>query len=137
MISLDSLPLVDYAPMNDVHYEEVVLLNSVTELLQSPSDNTAEITSLLDEILAHTQEHFANEEQLMQTCNFPAYDMHKAEHTRVLSQLQTYVDQWKETHDNTVLLDYFRVEIPSWLDQHINTMDTITARFICMHQGGC
>ncbi len=135
MISLDTLPLVAYPQMNDVHYEEVELLNRLITLLSEEPSQHGQIAQTLDELLEHTKAHFANEEQLMQETMFPAMQMHQDEHQRVLQELQTYIDSWKNQHEAPVLLHYFSVIIPQWLHRHISTMDTMTAQFICRQKG--
>ena len=43
-------------------------------------------------------------------------------------------DHWKATRDLPALRHYLETELPAWLQQHIATMDMITARFLKMHQ---
>jgi hemerythrin len=77
----------------------------------------------------HTVEHFKGEEVMMQEKNFPPYPFHKGEHDKVLSIMNDIFLKWKETNDIQVLKQYFIEELPQWLVQHIQSMDTVTAMF--------
>jgi hemerythrin-like metal-binding protein len=73
--------------------------------------------------------HFKGEEVMMQEKNFPPYPFHKGEHDKVLSIMNDIFLKWKETNDIQVLKQYFIEELPQWLVQHIQSMDTVTAMF--------
>lgn len=133
MIDIAALPKVAFGEMNEVHAEEIELINALESLL---SDNdVAGIETQLDRIFQHTVDHFQNEQRLMQEVGFPAYMMHKAEHDRVLNEMQLTVMDWRTRKDNTILQTYFLQTVPAWLAQHIASMDTVTAQFICMRKG--
>ena len=134
MIDFNDVPKVVYEVMNAVHEEEVELLNSIEALLESDAPS-AEISTAVEELLDHTREHFANEERLMREVNFPAFRMHKNEHDKVLNEFQYVLIDWRNRKDNTILSDYFRLEVTPWLYQHILSMDTVTAEFIAMAKG--
>ena len=131
MIDFRNVPKVAYEDMNSVHAEEVELLNNIEELLE---DNTIfeKIDIAVEELLEHTREHFANEERLMLEVNFPAFRMHKNEHDRVLNEFQYILLDWRNKKDNSILKEYITEVVPEWLQQHIVSMDTVTAQFIIM-----
>lgn len=133
MIDITTLPKVAFDEMNNVHAEEVALINELESLLRH--NDIAGIEKQLDHIFQHTIDHFQNEQQLMQEVGFPAYMMHKTEHDRVLNEMQLVVMDWRTRKDNEILQTYFFKTIPIWLALHIASMDTITAQFICMHKG--
>ncbi len=133
MIDITTLPKVAFDEMNNVHAEEVALINELESLLRH--NDIAGIEKQLDHIFQHTIDHFQNEQQLMQKVGFPAYMMHKTEHDRVLNEMQLVVMDWRTRKDNEILQTYFFKTIPIWLALHIASMDTITAQFICMHKG--
>lgn len=133
MIDFTTMPKVTYDEMNTVHAEEVELLNTLEILLDQ--DDKKGIEALLETLFEHTKRHFANEERLMQEVNFPAYMMHKNEHTRVLNETQLVILDWRTKGDNAIVRNYFLGILTDWLPQHIASMDTITAHFICMHKG--
>ena len=134
MINFTTMPKVAFEEMNRVHSEEVELLNTL-ELLLEGKENDEQIENILETLLEHTREHFSNEERLMEEVNFPAYMMHKSEHTRVLNETQLVILDWRTKRDNSIIKNYFLGTLTDWLPQHIASMDTITAQFICMHKG--
>lgn len=133
MLNFDHIPKVAYDEMNRVHAEEIILLNTLETRLNT--DDIPGIEHTLHTLLKHTKEHFANEEKLMQEVGFPPYMMHKGEHDRVFSEMNDVIAQWQISHNPALLRNYFFEIIPQWLTQHISTMDTITAQFICMRKG--
>lgn len=133
MIDFNMVPKVAYDEMNQVHEEEVHMLNRLEELLNNGSDET--IDELCIHLLDHTVDHFNNEQRLMLEVGFPAYMMHKGEHDRVLDEMQTVQAHWRSKRDREALREYYFQVIPQWLMQHISTMDTMTAQFICMRKG--
>lgn len=135
MINKTTIPQVAYAMMNEVHNEEADLLNALESLLEPQNRNTQAIETALQTLLAHTHEHFANEERLMQEVSFPAFIMHQGEHLHVLGEMKQIIAQWQTSQDSTLLRRYFLGTLQEWLMVHISTMDTITAQFICAHKG--
>ncbi len=135
MIDFSLLPKVAYEEMNRVHGEEVELLNRLEHSLQNSPDDAGGINVILDELTEHTREHFSNEEKLMLEVGFPAYTMHKSEHDRIIKEMHSVMMQWRRKKEAALLREYFLQTLPVWLEQHIASMDTITAQFICMRKG--
>lgn len=135
MIEKEKLPRVAYEVMNEVHEEEIELLQKLESALNENPLNDIQVDEVLSELLAHTQEHFANEQRLMKEVNFPAMMMHEGEHVRALNEMKRVVNRWEQTRDPDLLKEYFLGTLIEWLMLHINTMDTITAQFIVMHKG--
>lgn len=131
-----SLPAVALSFMNEVHHEE---LNLVHELLaQLDAEQTDEsvnkaaneaISAQLAQWLAHTQAHFERENFLMQTYHFFAYPLHAAEHELALQQLSAVQSAWEQLTDRAALRAYIQTW-RNWLQQHISTMDFVTAQFL-------
>ena len=136
-INLDpqNIPLVSIDFMNRTHEEEVALVVSIQEIINSfetGSDN-AVLSEKLAYWLEHTEGHFQRENELMQETGFPAYPMHSEEHNNALNQMQSVVRAWQENQDIDMLKDYVFVLWPNWFKNHVNTMDTVTAEFALMH----
>ncbi|UFS63671.1 hemerythrin family protein [Sulfurimonas sp. HSL-3221] len=134
MIAFAELPKVAYDEMNTVHAEEVEQLNHIETLLDTGAPETA-LAQALEALFFHTREHFANEEYLMREVGFPAFEMHKAEHDRALNAFQLVMMEWRNRNDDEIIRDYICTDTPQWLQQHIATMDTVTANFIAMVKG--
>lgn len=128
MSQLPPLPRVTQQFMNDDHDEAAALL---TALVQQLADgNTDEVTRGLDELLKHNREHFAREEAEMVRINFPPYGCHKGEHERVLAEMEQEISVWNAETDSARLHHYLTDTVVNWLQQHISSMDTVTAMFI-------
>jgi len=134
LIDKTSLPLVAMEFMNEVHLEDVDIINQLfEEILEyeaSPSlPNEEKLNTLYQEWFTHTINHFQGEEEMMQEKGFPPYPVHKSEHQYALDKMDTIFKEWKESKDIQILKHYFIEELVPWLSNHIQTMDTVTAMF--------
>jgi hemerythrin len=110
------------ARMDRTHREFVDLVNA----LAAASD--AELPRCLDEFLAHTEAHFAEELRSMKSSGFPPLHCHESEHARVL-EVAEQVRQRVLAGD----LEMGRVlarEMPDWFRDHAATMDTALANWL-------
>ena len=129
MINQKELALVSLSSMNEVHFEEVALLNALLEQL----NNEAGFEMLCESfqiLLEHMQEHFASEERIMKETHYPSLQMHKADHDKVLNQTRYAEMQWRNRKDEDALREYLEGDIVPWLDQHIKAMDTPMADYV-------
>jgi hemerythrin len=136
VVDKSSICIVEVDSMNQIHYEEADMLNELDALMQQREAGDASDEALeakLDEFMAHMTAHFRGEEVQMQAINFPPYPIHKSEHDLQIEQARQTINAWKASHDLQPLADYLRVELPQWLEQHIATMDKITAHFFAMN----
>ncbi len=127
------IPLVALEDMNAVHYEEVDLINQIDALLtriESGAAEADELDALLDALQDHMIEHFRGEEARMEASGFPPYPIHKGEHDRVLLELGGLIDRWKRERDTAPVSRYIRETFPIWFEQHLGTMDAVTADFL-------
>jgi hemerythrin len=129
MIKQSDLPLVSLDTMNEVHFEEVELLNTLLEQLDSKAGFET-LSESLEKLLEHMQEHFASEEKIMQEAQYPSFRMHKADHDKVLNETRYAEMEWRNRKDVDALREYLAEEIVPWLDQHIKAMDTPMADFV-------
>ena len=138
LLPLEQIPLVALESMNQTHREEVELVNRLATLvadgIRGQADEAA-IAAQLDRWLDHTRDHFARENALMQQYAFPAYPVHSGEHERVLSLLEDLRRTWIESRALRPLALFLFEEWRAWFDNHVHTMDNVTASFI-RQQGG-
>lgn len=80
------------------------------------------------ELVEHTRAHFAREEAIMDATSFFATSVHKAEHQRVLAEVERVADRL-EAGDASFARTYVAEHLPSWFRQHRDTMDLATASF--------
>ncbi len=136
VVDKSSICVVEVDSMNRIHYEEADMLNELDELMQAhEAGNTSDdaLDAKLDEFLQHMSAHFRGEEVQMQAINFPPYPIHKSEHDAQIALANEKIDNWKQSRELGPLAAYLRNELPQWLDQHIATMDKVTARFFAMN----
>ena len=124
-----TIPQVSLTTMNDVHHEEVKILNSLLDKLAN-NETFESISQVFEHLLAHIQEHFASEETLMQEVQYPSFRMHKADHDKVLNETRYAEMEWRNRKDIEGLREYLEEELLTWLDQHIKAMDTPMANFV-------
>jgi hemerythrin len=119
--------------MNDIHCEEVDMLNELDELFIIYAENNAaaeQLDTKLDAFFEHMNAHFKAEEIQMEAIKFPPYPVHKSEHDGLLQHAQKQIINWKETRQLEPISQFVRDELIPWLIQHISTMDKVTAVFI-------
>ena len=118
-------PKVAFEPMNEVHQREIEILE---KLLNKLNENK-EFKKEFEEFFEDVKKHFAFEEELMQKFNFFAYLPHKMEHDKIIQELKEIKNKDKEE-----VLKYFNERFLPWLDNHILTIDTVTAGFLNMQK---
>ena len=122
------LPQIEMEFMNIVHSEELQLVGQLVALLENGTSDR-EVEEALANWVAHTREHFEREEVLMHEYRFPPYPVHKMEHEQALQSLLSAQLDWMESHDAQALLSYIKQDWRNWLQQHILSMDRVTAHF--------
>ena len=115
---------VVFEPMNEVHDREVEVLKRLLDKIDNREDFEKEFKEFLEDV----KHHFEFEEKLMKEKNFFAYIPHKMEHDRVLKELR----EVSEIRDYDKLKEYFYNTFIPWLENHVATMDTVTAGFFSM-----
>lgn len=108
--------------IDDDHAEFVALLNVAAE-----ADSDA-LPAAFDALLAHTIDHFAREEALMDRIAFFATGCHKDEHARVLAEARFFRNLLAGGNEAPARA-YLRGDLPQWFILHRATMDTVTAQF--------
>ncbi|GAB6040583.1 bacteriohemerythrin [Endothiovibrio diazotrophicus] len=77
------------------------------------------------ELLAHTREHFANEDRLMEESRFAATTEHRGEHRRVLADLERL--NGRVAAGRPAMARAYLAEVPNWFRHHAATMDSALA----------
>ena len=135
----DRIPQVAIESMNRTHLEEVERVNRLAELVAAAMEGEADENALDEQLshwVEHTQEHFAREDALMEQYGFPAYPVHSGEHQRVLSLLQELEQGWLQERSLQPLADFLFDQWLGWFENHVLTMDRMTAAFLMQASGG-
>jgi hemerythrin-like metal-binding protein len=101
--------------MDDTHEEFVDMLN---RLLATPP---AEQLPLYREFVAHTVEHFAQEERWMLATGFSADNCHASHHATILETLNAVVDHYQQ--GDTEIINRLAEALVEWFPQHAASMD--------------
>ncbi len=133
VVDISLMPRVALTSMNEVHEEEVELINRLGGLVLRGIEGDTEpglIDRTMVEWLAHTRAHFEAENRLMEIHGFPPCAVHKAEHSQVLARLEALREQWLSDQELELLAEFIFTEWRPWFDQHVNSMDTATALYL-------
>lgn len=116
------LQQISFEPMNEVHNKEAKILEKLLNAIK----NREKLEDIYDEFLKDVETHFSFEQKLMNEYGFFAKIPHKMEHDRILNELKQIKNHLDE-YEN--LEKYFDESFIPWLNNHIATMDTVTAGF--------
>ena len=142
LIDKNELPMVAMDFMNEVHLEDVDIINELYERILAyehtpTTENQEQIDQQYQLWFEHTVAHFKGEEIEMEERAFPPYMMHKGEHDKALAVMDELFRTWQTTRDINILKNYFTTTLPQWLTHHIQTMDTVTAMFFKTGMSPC
>ncbi|RMA93343.1 bacteriohemerythrin [Hydrogenothermus marinus] len=128
LLTKEELPKVALNEMNEIHFEEVDMINNLYDTAMS--GDYEKTKKLFDEFIEHIEDHFSFEEDLMEQNEFFAYPMHKMEHDNVLKDLYNLREKFEKTKDTKLIANFLKEGFIPWLINHLNTMDTVTASFL-------
>ena len=91
------------------------LIEKVTTPLQG-KDDSGDLEGRLGELLAYAREHFAEEEAKMVSVNYAEYARQKAEHEKILRELDEYYNRLCTNREDTEVdfLEYLK----GWIVTH-------------------
>ncbi|WP_297888848.1 hemerythrin family protein [Sulfurihydrogenibium sp.] len=133
LINVGEVPKVALEDMNEIHEDEIKIVNKLYEKILGYEDNKTdfeELVKVFEEFLNDVVNHFSFENSLMSEYNFFAYPMHRGEHDRVLFELKSLEKLLKENKDVETLKDYLVNNFKPWIVNHVKTMDTVTAMYL-------
>ena len=114
--------VLDGGVMDETHREFIELLN---RLADAPEDRVLEV---VDEFIAHTEEHFGQEQLWMEQMSFPPAQCHLNEHQGVLQIAHEVRNRVAagETRFGTVLAK----AVAEWFASHASSMDHVLALYM-------
>lgn len=115
--------------LDTTHQEFVELLNAFGAALDEGGDALPAYNALL----AHTEAHFAMEEDWMARCGFDPQNCHASQHQMVLNVMREALRYATELKDREPL-NILRTELAGWFPQHAEMMDA--ALVFTMEQAG-
>ena len=112
--------ILDFPVMDEVHEEFVTLLAQV----EAAGDE--QLCALWDELIAHTQQHFDQEDRWMQTTGFATGNCHATQHKVVLDIMREGGKRGDE--GDYSMIRGMTPELASWFSYHAQTMDAALAQ---------
>jgi hemerythrin len=106
--------------INDEHLHLLALINGLHEAVIA--GNGAEVLgTTLAGLVTYTQTHFADEEQLMSTHDYPDTAAHKAQHFSLIRQVLGL--QQKYESGTSIMMINVLMFLRDWLMEHIHVTD--------------
>lgn len=130
-IDPSQVPFFPVGFMNADHALEAQMLNDLEEALAAHRRGQGSLEAVLEKLsvfAVSAREHFLREESLMRESHFPAYPAHKAEHDRVLAEMNEEARAFRERGDGERLARYLFQTLPDWFVAHVRTMDLLAAK---------
>jgi hemerythrin-like metal-binding protein len=112
--------------IDETHREFVDMVNAVG----TASDDA--MLAAVDALIAHTEEHFGQEQRWMAATDFPPTHCHLDEHAGVLEAMRetrNYVAEGKYNVGRVLA-----TELGTWFRSHAATMDTMLAQWLKSRQ---
>ena len=106
------------------------LINLINQLQTAVDYSTGEEfeREALDELVDYTKTHFSYEEELMEKYAYPEYEPHKAQHAKMINEVEAVLAEYEADHDRAMrrALDFLK----DWLINHINGTDKEYSDFL-------
>jgi len=111
---------VNIKQFDDQHRKLVELINMLHDAM-SMGKGIQVMRKVLDELVAYTTTHFADEEKVMQEHNYPGYLAHKMEHERLTFKVLEIQSKFQD-RQITLTLGVMKF-LQDWLVNHIQGTD--------------
>lgn len=110
-------------------YEMFKLMHNAYATNKDP----AKIKNIVARLQVYVDQHFAREEQLMESAHYPKYDQHVEIHRKYQDEIASLAELI-ETEPEEIHLGKIVAYLSKWLDNHIKKVDMHYAQF--MRKGG-
>lgn len=123
------LLLTGHAAIDDTHREFAQLIGA----LRGATAPAA--AALLQQVREHCEEHFAAEEALMQTSEYPSMQCHAEEHAAVLASVRQVKAWWGDGRDIATVWRLGEA-LEAWFSAHTMYLDSALAHWVVSHRYG-
>ncbi len=120
MIIWDDKYSVGISSIDEEHKKFIDIINKVIDAKQH-TDNSIEITEILNEMNKYVLNHFANEETYMIKCNYPEYEDHRKKHQDFSIKIMAFLHS--VTKGDSQLACKLLEHLKNWLVNHIQGAD--------------
>ena len=108
-------------PSLDAQHQRLLsILNAMNDAVVKGKEETV-VRAILDDLVNYAAEHFHHEEKLMRLADYSGREEHKAEHKRLLSQLQLLRED--VSRGATKLSPAIMGLLGDWLRHHLESSD--------------
>jgi len=106
--------------LDNDHKKLIALLNQFTTAYDYAMSEVYE-RQALEDLIDYTKYHFAREEKLMESFNYPDFEAHKGQHKAMISEVEEFVEKYNQRGHQA--LDEISTFLKNWLINHINGTD--------------
>jgi hemerythrin-like metal-binding protein len=106
--------------IDEQHQELFRIVDRLRRQVQEGADRKG-IEALLEDLVASSERHFAEEETIMSRFGYPDLTQHVSEHATMLTSLHELLDQFQDSHQVMALMVPTFLE--GWLRHHISDGD--------------
>lgn len=124
LVKWDDALSVGNKAIDDDHRKLFEILDKLQQAMRVGKAN-AVLGDILDELVRYTVTHFQREEQYMRRIGYAGYVAHKAEHDRLISEVQDL--QLRFRNGALTLSISINQFLSEWLSKHIMTLDKALA----------
>ncbi|MCB1182353.1 bacteriohemerythrin [bacterium] len=97
------------------HQRLVDIVNKFDEAMRKGRGSRV-MNEILNELIGYTQEHFADEERLLATADYPGLKAHQAQHRQLLQKIERFQFEFSEGRRVSSEVQEF---LKYWLTSHI------------------
>ena len=106
--------------IDEQHQEIFRIVDRLRQQVQEGASRTL-VESLLEDLVACSERHFATEESFMAKVRYPDLTSHVAEHVSMLTSLHELLTRYRDSHEAMALMVPTFME--GWLKHHISDGD--------------
>ncbi len=126
MTEADEILKTGIAEIDRQHTQLIKCLDELSVFVGGNFEFSASLTALTT-LIDYTRDHFAFEESVLASCNFPLLDEHIAEHKTITAHAEAL---WQEVEAGNEIGEQLVPTIRKWIVDHINAEDIQFANFI-------
>ena len=116
--------------LDSIDQQHKKLINLINQLQTAVDYSTGEEfeREALDELVKYTKTHFTFEEGLMEDNGYPDFIPHKAQHEKMIKEVEAVLAEYEENHD--LAMEHGSEYLKNWLINHINGTDKEYSSFL-------
>ena len=130
--TLNEVPRVGDSSIDSEHDLQMQLLDSLSQALEKGGDFAA-AKHVLEQFIEFSDMHFLSEQLVMRLHNYPAYEIHLEEHTRLMKKVRELRDAVFQGQRAPGL--QLIQELRDWLVDHISSEDVAFGEFLQKEKG--